>query len=458
LKQLIIKYGLDERPPWAQSLIFGLQWLAITIATVIIIGKVVAGLHFTDSSQQLLYMQKLFFVMATSLFLQVLWGHRLPLITGPATVLLVAILAGTGSDINAIYSSIAAGGAFLVVLSVTGLFSRISRYFTSRVVATILMLIALTITPTILNLILSTASTETALTNLGFALLFFMAMIIADRLLPGIWKSTMIVWAIIAGSICYLMLVPPEVWRDRGQLGLVSNFFTGFTTNLIWEPGLLISFMICFIALSINDLGSIQAVGQLIKPPAMERRVTAGITLSGLSNMLAGFFGVIGPVNFSMSVGIIAANGNASRFTLIPTSLGLLAMAFFPGVVAFAWNVPSVVVGTILLYIMCSQLAAGLMVALGSDGFSFQDGLIIGIPMMVSILVSYLPVSVKAAFPPLLMPVIGNGFVMGVLAVLILEHIVYPRENSQPTQAESLSETSGKKVVLPGVTGQNKRF
>jgi cytolysin (calcineurin-like family phosphatase) len=28
-------------------------------------------------------------------------------------------------------------------------------------------------------------------------------------------------------------------------------------------------------------------------------------------------FGVIGPVNFSMSVGIIAANGNASRFSLI---------------------------------------------------------------------------------------------------------------------------------------------
>lgn len=426
MKEFIIKYNLDERPPLVQTLIFGLQWLAITIATVIIIGKVVAGLHFTDFAHQLLYMQKLFFVMAVSLLLQVLWGHRLPLITGPATVLLVAILAGTGSAIDAIYTSIAAGGVFLVVLSVTGLFSWISRYFTSRVVATILILIALTITPTILNLILTAAATETALLNLGFALVFFMAMIVADRLLPGIWKTTMIVWALIAGSMVYLLAVPPEIWRDRGQLGLVSSFFSDFTTTLIWEPGLLISFLICFIALSINDLGSIQAVGKLINPPAMmKRRVTAGITLSGLSNVLAGFFGVIGPVNFSMSVGIIAANGNASRFTLIPTSLGLLAMACLPGAVAFTWNVPSVVVGTILLYIMCSQLAAGLMVAFGTDGFSFQDGLVIGIPMMVSILVSYLPAPVKAAFHPLLMPVIGNGFVMGVIAVLILEHIVY---------------------------------
>ncbi len=432
MKQFIIKYGLDEHPPLTQTIIFGLQWLAITVATVIIIGKVVAGLHFSDFSQQVIYMQKLFFVMAVSLIAQVLWGHRLPLIIGPATVLLVAILAGTSCSIDAIYTSIMFGGAFLVLLSITGLFSRISQYFTYRVVATILMLIALTITPTILRLILCSVSTATAVINLCFALVFFITMIIADRLLPGIWKSTMIVWAIITGSICYLLLVPPEIWRGQGELPLVSSFFTDLTTSLIWDPGLLISFIICFIALSINDLGSIQAVGQLISPPGMKRRVTAGIAFSGLSNILAGFCGVIGPVNFSMSVGIIASNGNASRFTMIPTGLCMFALAFLPGIVAFTWNVPSVVVGTILLYIMCSQLAAGLMVAFEKNEFSFQDGLIIGIPMMVSILISYLPAPVKAAFPPLLVPVIGNGFVMGVLMVLILEHIVYRRETSSP--------------------------
>lgn len=247
----------------------------------------------------------------------------------------------------------------------------------------------------------------------------------------------MIVWAILAGSICYLLLTPPEGAPDLNQLGVISNFFTDFTTNLVWEPGLLISFLICFLALSINDLGSIQSVGQLINPPAMKRRVTSGITFSGLSNILAGFFGVIGPVNFSLSTGIIAANGNASRFTLIPTSLALMAIAFLPAVVAFSWNVPSVIVGTVLLYIMCSQLAAGLMVAFGADGFSFQDGLIIGIPMMLSILISFLPVAVKSALPQILMPVIGNGFVVGVLAVLVLEHIVYRREPPQPVLGKS---------------------
>ena len=53
LNGLQLKYGLDDRPPAIENLIFGLQWLAITTATVIIIGKVVAGLHFDDFASKL---------------------------------------------------------------------------------------------------------------------------------------------------------------------------------------------------------------------------------------------------------------------------------------------------------------------------------------------------------------------------------------------------------------------
>ena len=139
------------------------------------------------------------------------------------------------------------------------------------------MLIALTITPTILKLIVHAKTVEMSLFNLGFALCLFIAMIAADKLLPGIWKSTMIVWAIIAGSISHLLIVPPDVWLKSGELGFVSPFFSEFTVSPVWDPGLLISFLVCFIALSINDLGSIQSIGRMINPPGMERRVTAGI-------------------------------------------------------------------------------------------------------------------------------------------------------------------------------------
>jgi xanthine/uracil permease len=443
--QVTLKYTVDSRPPWLESVIFGLQWLAITAATGIIIGKVVAGLHFDEPARQLIYMQKLFFVMAVALFCQVLWGHRLPLITGPAAVLLVGIVAGAASDIGAVYTAIAAGGIFMVILGVTGLFSKITRFFTSRVVATILILIALTITPTILHLLLQAPSPEFIPANLGFSLFFLLAMVTADRLLKGVWKSTMIVWALVLGSVVAYLLAPPTVWRQAGELGAIGPFFVDFTTRLSWEPGLLISFFVCFIALSINDLGSIQSVGAMVGAPDMQKRVASGVSLTGLANILAGFCGVIGPVNFSMSAGLIASNGNASRFTLVPTSVGLLAMAFSPAVVAFIWNVPAVVVGTLLLYIMSLQLAAGLMVAFGARNFSYQDGLVIAIPAMVSIVVSYLPPEAKDALPPLLVPIAGNGFVMAVLVVLLLEHVVFKKrpEGSSGTVIDSEKRNQG---------------
>ncbi len=39
------KYNLDDTPPFAELLLFGLQWLAIAVPTIIIIGNVVSGLE-----------------------------------------------------------------------------------------------------------------------------------------------------------------------------------------------------------------------------------------------------------------------------------------------------------------------------------------------------------------------------------------------------------------------------
>ena len=109
----------------------------------------------------------------------------------------------------------------------------------------------------------------------------------------------------------------------------------------------------------------------------------------------------------------------------------MLLIAFMPPVVSFAWSVPPVVVGTILLHIMSLQLAAGLIVAFGDAGFNFQDAMIISIPVMVSVLVSYFPPEVSAAFPYLLVPLAGNGFVVGTLTVLLLEHVLLRRKREK---------------------------
>jgi xanthine/uracil permease len=422
-----LKYGLDDIPPIGELLLFGIQWLAIAVPTVIIIGKVVAPLHFTNALDQVVYLQRLFFVTASALLVQLLWGHRLPLIIGPAAVLLVGIVASQGTDINAVYSSIFIGGIILTLTSITGLFGYLRVLFTSRVVATILVLISFTLTPTIMNLIISSKAEGTPLLNLCFALVLVILMFIAGRYLTGIWKSTLIIWAIIVGSILYLVIFPQYQWVEQASdFAAIATFTKGLNFNLTIEPGVLISFLFCFLALSINDLGSIQSVGELTKPNDMHKRISRGISFTGLANALSGIFGVIGPVNFSMSPGVIASTGNASRFTLIPAGIAILILSFMPKLIAFIGGIPSVIIGTTLLYVLCSQISAGLMVLYNSAReFKFESGLVMGLPIMLSIIISFLPGNVLNTFPDLVRPISGNGFVIGVFTVLIMEHIIY---------------------------------
>ena len=88
-----LRYGIDDRPPFWELLLFGLQWLAIAIPGIVIIGKVVSGLHAPGQTGEVAYLQKLSFVVAAVLLAQVFTGHRLPLIVGPSSVLLVGTLA-----------------------------------------------------------------------------------------------------------------------------------------------------------------------------------------------------------------------------------------------------------------------------------------------------------------------------------------------------------------------------
>lgn len=420
-----LNFGVDEKPPLGETLLYGMQWLAIGLPMVVVLGQVVASHNFSNATDQVVFMQKLFFVTAVSSLLQLFFGHRLPAVIGPAAILVVGITSSQGVGLSSIYTSIMIGGALLTLLCLTGLFSKIEKLFTRQIIAVILLLIALTLVPTILNLISSVPAAGMEFFHFVFALVFIVAMFMANRFLKGMWKSTMIIWAMIAGSIVYVLLVPEYNWMSGESLSVFSNFFSDLSFSFSLDIGVLISFIICFVALSTNDLGSIQAIGELVNAPDMGKRLSAGINVTGLSSVIAGFLGVPGPVNYSLSTGVIASTGIGSRFTLVPAGFILLFISFMPGVVSFLSGIPPLIIGVVFLYVMCSQIAAGLLTAFSGDSFSFEDGLIIALSLMLGLIVSFLPETTVAALPHLLRPILGNGFVVGTAAVLLMEHVVY---------------------------------
>ena len=158
----------------------------------------------------------------------------------------------------------------------------------------------------------------------------------------------------------------------------------------------------------------------------MPGRIRRGVGLQGAANLASGVLGVIGPVDYSMSAGVIGATGCASRLTLVPAGVGLAACAVFPSFVMGLALIPGAVMGALMLYLMASQLASGLaMLVQERSVTSFESGLCVGLPLMIGLMVAFVPSQAFSAFPGMLRPIVGNGFVMGTLAVILLEHVVF---------------------------------
>ena len=54
-----MNYGLNDRMPLFPLLLYGLQWLVISIPSIIILGAVTASMNQEGAAQQILYIQKL---------------------------------------------------------------------------------------------------------------------------------------------------------------------------------------------------------------------------------------------------------------------------------------------------------------------------------------------------------------------------------------------------------------
>jgi xanthine/uracil permease len=419
-------YDIDQRVPLAKSVLFGVQWAALLVPSIIILGIVACNVHSLDTQAQINYLQKLFLVSGIALICQLFWGHRLPLIPGPSAVLLIGVVAGQGTDTSAIYTSVIIGGLFIVLLSTTGLFRYLRKLFTVNVITVVLLLIAFTLAPTITGLIIGGKDGAGAPHNILFALGLILMMFLFYGFLKGIWRATLIIWAVAAGAILYYIIFPSELKDIASLQGYSLGGLFHVASGLSFQPGLIISFIVCFIGLSINDLGSMQAVNELLETKDQDKRIVRGVFITGLANIFSGILGVIGPVNYSMSPGVIMSSRCASRFSLIPAACISLLLAFLPVVVGIIVNAPSTVIGALMTYLMGTQVASGLVLASKDrpGGLQYEDALVIGASTLLGVITVFLPDQVIQALHPSLKPLLGNGLVVGVISAIVLEHVV----------------------------------
>ncbi|MBE6220420.1 MAG: xanthine permease [Rikenellaceae bacterium] len=415
-----LKYKLNDRPATGQLILYSLQWFVLAVAVVVTSLFISTG----TPAEKILYAQKVFALMGITTIVQVLWGHRLPIVVGPAAVLLVGIIAALSSqgaepNTNKIYTAVAIGGIAITILSAGRVIERMQKIFTPRIVVVILMLIAFTLAPTIKNLIFPAAEAGRHTFGLWFTILGVPAMAFAASQLKGVAKSLLVPISLIVGCIVYY-----AIYGGFTDIVSTSSHSEGtiFIPAIEFDASLILAFIFCYIALLINDIGSIQALGAMLNTDNTQHRCRRGVGVTGIFNIIAGAIGVIGPVNYSMSPGVIASSSCASRYALIPAGAGLIICALVPQLIAILTAIPNTIIGVVLLYLMGTQLAAAFsMLSADKSADNFNNALIVGLPIMIALLFCMIPMDV---IPAIIKPLVGNGFVMGVISVIVLEHVI----------------------------------
>ena len=108
----------------------------------------------------------------------------------------------------------------------------------------------------------------------------------------------------------------------------------------------------------------------------------------------------------------------------------LIGLAFFQKIGAFLSSIPDAVVGAALFVTLAAQMGVGISVLVrGNRTLTVRDYLVVGLPLLLGTAASMLPAEFLGLFPPFTRVLLGNGLIVGIVLVLLLEHVVL-RERS----------------------------
>jgi uracil permease len=417
-------YDLDDRPPLHYNVLYGLQWAFIAFPIVIIMTTMAGAALELDVAGSIRFIQMTFFTMGFFTFVQTLWGHRYPALEGPSAPILLTFMLLAPYGLPALQGGTIIGGALLLFMVFTKQLNRLIRLFTPNVVGVILLLIAFGLLIPLLKFITGVNETspkgDPVTMMISFALVFFIATL--SYHLKGFWKSISILIGMIVGSYAFLLLGRFS-WENLASASWISFSvpWLDSTPGFFWPTA--IAFACSYLAVMVNSLGSLQGIAAITDSERLPAAINKGIFINGVAGIFCGLLGVVGTVSYSLSPGVILANRVASRYAVACCGVILVMAVFIPKLAALLSLMPMPVVGTALCVAMGGQIGAAISI-IASKTITPRDYVVVGLPVLLGTLAGLLPSGFFAGIHGYIQVFLGNSLIVGIVAVLLFEHVL----------------------------------
>ena len=431
-------YDLEDRPPANRTLIYAVQWLGFTVANTAVLPIVVGSALGLDQAGIASLAQRTFFFQALASLLQVCFGHRLPIIEGPAGmwwavfITLGVMAPGLGKPLSLLRTDlefgVIAAGLILVAVGLTGVIGKALKLFTPAVTGSVLVLLGLQLSGTFVRgmLGLNTGGGSIDLKSALVSLLVVTIVVVINLKARGFLQSIAILIGIAVGWVIALFVGVPsgEFIKSDALITLPELFAWGTPT---FDPGVVFVSVLTGLLVLSNLVASILAMERVLDLELPRKSYNRGVAFTGFADILAGLGATVGFVPYSAGAGMVALTRVAARLPFIIFTIVLMLLGLLPQVGAFLASIPQPVGYSVLLASFCQMLGFGLK-DYARMQFNARDYFVVGLPILVATGVMNLPAGSFEGIPVFAQYILGNGFVVGMLLCMLLEHVLLPKK------------------------------
>ena len=423
-----VRYEPDERPPHMLAVGLGLQYALLAVSGIVMTPVMMIR---TAGESEAYLSWAVCAALAISGITTMIQSVRIGRI-GAGYVMLM----GSSTAFLAVcVSALEQGGQGLLatLIVVSSLFqfalaaklSLLRRVFTPAAAGTILMLIPITVAPTIagkLTEVPDGASPAAAPVTAAVTLAIMVGVAIR---FSGSWRLWAPVIGLVAGSatggVAFGIYDTAGV-LDAAWFGLPPAAHVGLDLGFgpeFWA--LLPAFVFVTLVGAMDTIGDTIAVQRIAwrKPRAIDfRSIQGAISADGLGNLLSGLAGTVPNTTYAASISIAELTGVAARFVGVCVGIIFVVLAFLPKFTAVIVAVPGPVVGAYFIVLVALLFIFGMKIVL-HDGLDYRKGLIVGLGFWLGTAFQLdwiFPEYLQGAWSELL----GNGMTVGGSTVILL--------------------------------------
>lgn len=411
------------------------QWFIFLLINSIPLPIVIGDIFQLSPEEVSSLMQRIFFVVGISSFLQGWLGHRLPIIEGPAGlwvsvfVILAEVAAQQGESTKETLQILEGGliiaAILLFVLGLTRNVHRILTLFTPLVTGSFLFILALQLGGVFLEGMMGLQGEplrpDYSVTILSFAV-FFLIIIVSNKG-KGWVKNYAVLIGIISGWSVYALL------GKTSASSLSTDSLIKLPEVFAWGPpqfnvGMTITAVLLTFILISNMIAAIVAVKEAVPESQVkeEQVFNRSSWAGGISHFLSSLFSTIGVVPLSVSAGFIRLTKQTGIRPFLVASLMLSGLSVIPEFVHFLALLPQPIASAALLASFVQMIGIAFQSILKEE-LDQRRLTILGITLLIGIGVMFLPSSVFQGLPSILQYVLSNGLIVGVIIVILMEQL-----------------------------------